>query len=162
MAETTDDSRGAPGPDPGSDQSKPSAATRLVEMARERYQFGISDDGQPYAVRPGDHVVRMLRGGKDSLRAELARAYYERHGKAAPQQALTDAALVLEGIAQDRDPDRVHLRVASADGAVWLDLGDAAETVVKIDPTGKAHRLGWCSSAVPPHSAYWCHARACR
>ena len=136
MAKATDDSRGAPGPDPGSDQSKSSAATRLVEMALERYQFGISDDGQPYAVRPGQHVVRMLRGGKDSLRAELARAYYERYGKAAPQQALADAALVLEGMAQDRDPDRVHLRVAWADGAVWLDLGDTAETVVKIDPTG--------------------------
>ena len=39
-------------------------------------------------------------------------------------------------MAQDQDPDRVHLRVAAADGVVWLDLGDAAETVVRIDGTG--------------------------
>jgi hypothetical protein len=34
-------------------------------MALNRYNFGITDDGQPYAVRPGRHVVRMLRGGKN-------------------------------------------------------------------------------------------------
>ena len=30
----------------------------------------------------------------------------------------------------------MHLRVANADGAVWLDLGDAAETAVRIDGNG--------------------------
>jgi hypothetical protein len=39
-------------------------------------------------------------------------------------------------MAQDQDPDQVHLRVAVADGMVWLDLGDAAETVVRIDAKG--------------------------
>ena len=57
-------------------ESKPSAASQLVEMALERYHFGVAEDGQPYAVRPGHHVVRMLRGGKNSLRAELSQAYY--------------------------------------------------------------------------------------
>jgi hypothetical protein len=115
---------------------KPSAASQLVEMALDRYHFGVTEDGQPYAVRPGRHVVRMLRGGKNSLRAELSQAFYQKHKKAAAQQALADALLVLEGMAQDQDPDRVHLRVAAADGVVWLDLGDAAETVVRIDGTG--------------------------
>jgi len=45
-------------------------------MALNRYNFGITEDGQPYAVRPDRHVVRMLRGGKNSLRAELSQAYY--------------------------------------------------------------------------------------
>jgi hypothetical protein len=57
-------------------------------------------------------------------------------GSTTPQQALADALLVLEGMAQDQDPDQVHLRVATADGVVWLDLGDAAETVVRIDADG--------------------------
>ena len=107
-----------------------------MELALERYRFGFSEDGQPYAVRPGRHVVRMLRGGKNSLRAELSQAFYQQHKKAAPQQALADALLVLEGMAQDQDPDQVHLRVAHPNGAIWLDLGDAAETVIKIDSTG--------------------------
>jgi hypothetical protein len=115
----------------------PSAASQLVELALDRYHFGVAEDGQPYAVKPGRHVVRMLRGGKNSLRAELSKAYYQKHKKAAPQQALADALLVLEGMAQDQDPNQVHLRVAAADGVVvWLDLGDAAETVVRIDANG--------------------------
>jgi hypothetical protein len=115
---------------------KPSAASQLVELALDRYHFGVTEDGQPYAVRPGRHVVRMLRGGKNSLRAELSQAFYQQRKKAPPQQALADALLVLEGLAQDQDPDQVHLRVAAADGVVWLDLGDAAETVVRIDRDG--------------------------
>jgi hypothetical protein len=129
-----DEFTGAAEPKPN--QGKPSAASQLVDMALDRYHFGISEDGQPYAVRPRRHVVRMLRGGKNSLRAELSQAYYRQHKKAAPQQALADALLVLEGMAQEHDPDTIHLRVASAAGAVWLDLGDAAETAVRIDGNG--------------------------
>lgn len=117
-------------------QQGPSAASQLVKLALERYRFGVTEDGQSYAVRPGRHVVRLLRGGKNSLRAELAQAFHKRHRKVPPQQTLADALLVLEGMAQDQDPDQVHLRVASADGAVWLDLGDAAETVIRIDAAG--------------------------
>jgi hypothetical protein len=105
-------------------------------MALERYRLGLSDDNQPYAVRPGHHVVRQLRGGHRSLRTELAHLYYLEHGKAAAQQALAEALLTLEGMAEQNDPDQIHLRVAWADGAVWLDLGDAAETVVRIDAGG--------------------------
>ena len=131
MVKIADDFTGAAEPKPN--QAKPSTASQLVDMALDRYDFGVTEDGQPYAVRPGRHVVRMLRGGKNSLRAELSQAYYREHKKAAPQQALADALLVLEGMAQDHDPDQVHLRVAAADGVVWLELGDAAETVVRID-----------------------------
>jgi hypothetical protein len=79
----------------------------------------------------------MLRGGKTSLRALLAREFYTRTGRAATQQALADALLVIEGIAQDADESRLYLRAAQHDGALWLDLGD---------PTGRAVRVtaaGW-------------------
>jgi hypothetical protein len=120
-----------------SSEKKKSASTLLVELALGRYRFGCTEDGQPYAVRPGRHVVRMLRGGKNSLRAELSQAYHQKYKKVAPQQALADALLVLEGDAQSQDPDQVHLRVATGNGEIWLDLGDAAETVVRIN------RHGW-------------------
>jgi hypothetical protein len=80
MVKIADDFTGAP--EPESDRAKPSASSRLVEMALERYSFGLSEDGQPYAVKPGRHVVRMLRGGKNSLRAELSQAFYREHKKA--------------------------------------------------------------------------------
>jgi hypothetical protein len=115
---------------------KKSISTLLVELALNRYVFGCTEDGQPFAVKPGGHVVRMLRGGKTSLRAELSKAYYRLHRKTAPQQALANALLTLEGEALESDPREVHLRVASAKGDIWLDLGDTAETVIKIDADG--------------------------
>jgi hypothetical protein len=120
--------------EPGSE--KKSASTLLVDLALERYEFGCTEDGQPFAVKPRGHVVRMLRGGKNSLRVELSKEYYRLHSKAALQQALADALLVLEGEALGSDPSQVHLRVGSTDGVIWLDLGDAAETVVRIDANG--------------------------
>jgi hypothetical protein len=120
----------------GQSNSKASAASLIIELALDRYHFGVTEEGQPYAVKPGRHVVRMLRGGKNSLRAELSQAFYQKYKKAAPQQALADALLVLEGQAQEQDPDRVHLRAAAANDSVWLDLGDASETVVQINGYG--------------------------
>jgi hypothetical protein len=121
---------------PAEKQEKKSASTLLVELALDRYRFGCTEDGQPFAVTPGGHVVRMLRGGKNSVRAELSQVYYWRHHKAAPQQALADALLVLEGEALAANPSEVHLRVAAADNAIWLDLGDTTETVIRINGDG--------------------------
>ena len=135
-AETADLAENTYGQSQDDSSGKKSVSTLLVDLALERYEFGCTEDGQPFAVKPGGHVVRMLRGGKNSLRAELSKAYYRKHKKAAPQQALADTMLVLEGEALDDDPTSVHLRVAAAAGAVWLDLGDAAETVVRIDANG--------------------------
>jgi len=113
-----------------------SAATVLVELAQATYTLGVTADGEPYAVKPGHHVVRMLRGGKASLRAELSATYFTAHGKAAPQQALADALLVVEGTCQATEPVEAHLRVAEHHNAVYLDLGDTEERVVRIDGAG--------------------------
>ncbi|MGY1776904.1 hypothetical protein ACI8AV_13690 [Geodermatophilus sp. SYSU D00804] len=116
---------------------KKSAATMLVEIAAELYEFGISTEGHTFGdPRSGPPVIRLLRGGKTSLRGQLARAYFERTGRAAPQQALADALLVIEGTAEDGEPQRLHLRAAQRGGALWLDLGDATGRVVRITADG--------------------------
>lgn len=115
-----------------------SAATQLVELAMARYILGTTPEGDPFAIpKSGGHVARSLRGGKAGLRAELSREYYRLHEKAAPQQALADALLVLEGESAEAEPVPTHLRVAEADGAVYLDVGDVAESVIRIDRTGR-------------------------
>ncbi|WP_434158795.1 toprim domain-containing protein [Rhodococcus sp. BGS-1C] len=114
------------------------AATQLVELAMSRYVLGVTPDGDPYAIpRSGGHVARSLRGGKAGLRAELSREYYRLHERAAPQQALADALLVLEGQSAEAEPTPTHLRVAEADGVIYLDVGDVAESVIRIDRTGR-------------------------
>ncbi len=115
----------------------PSAATLLVQLAQSKYQLGISTDGEPFGVpTSGARIVRLLRAGKTGLRAELAREYRQVTGKVAPQQALADALLTLEGEAADSDPVPLALRVADHDSSLYLDLGDATGRAVRIDATG--------------------------
>ncbi|MEJ8573468.1 hypothetical protein [Microbaculum marinum] len=125
--------------------SKKSASTILVEIAESLYEFSVSDTGDTFGVpKSGSKVVQMLRGGKTSLRSELSREYFQRTGRAAPQQALADALLVLEGIAQAGDPVPLHLRVARLEGDLLLDLGDATGRVVRIGAGG------WSVEPNPP------------
>lgn len=114
-----------------------SAATVLVGQALELYELGVSADGEPYALpRTGRRLVRLLRGGRSSLRAQLARGYYGATGKAAGQQALADALLVIEGHALEGEPRPLHLRVAEQAGRTYLDLGDRTGRAVEIDAAG--------------------------
>lgn len=126
--------------DSADDSGKPdkrSAASHLVDIALGKYTLGISDKEGPFALpKQGAPVVKMLRGGKESLRAELAKEYRRATGKVAPQQALTDALQVLEGEAQELEPVELHMRVAVAEDHVWYDLGDQTGRVVRIGPDG--------------------------
>jgi hypothetical protein len=119
------------------DGAKKSTSTDLVEIAKSLYTFGVSTQGETYAVPlDGPPIVRMLRGGKTSLRAQLSREYFRQRGRTATASALADALLVIEGEAQDQDAQELHLRVARDDGAVWLDLGDAEGRAVRITGDG--------------------------
>lgn len=114
-----------------------SAATVLVELACERYELGVSSDGEAFGVPiMGNPVVRLLRGGRRGLRAELAREYFGLTGKAAPQQALADALLVLEGMACGTDPVPLARRVAGTTSGWWIDLGDDTGDAIRVDRDG--------------------------
>lgn len=114
-----------------------SASTVLVELAQARYTFGLGDAGETFALPvSGPKVVAMLRGGKTSLRALLAREYFTQTGKAAGQSALADALTVIEGLAQDSEEQRLYLRCAQHEGSLWLDLGDPTGRAVRVTPDG--------------------------
>ncbi|MFF4096328.1 ATP-binding protein [Streptomyces sp. NPDC001834] len=117
---------------------KPPAAARIVAMAREQYRFVTSPDGRPYAVAlDGPNVALPLRN-KGGLRQRLARQFADAYpGEVASQSALADAMTVLEGIAEDTDPEPVHLRVGrDSAGAVVVDLGSADGRAVVVTATG--------------------------
>jgi hypothetical protein len=127
-----------PGEQAGEKAEKKSAATVLLDIAESIYGFGVSDGGEAYGVpRDGAKVVLLLRGGKASLRAQLAREYRRRTGKVAPQQALADALLTIEGIAQEQDGEAtLYQRVARHGGALWLDVGDLTGRAIRITAAG--------------------------
>ncbi len=118
-------------------RAAPSAATLLVDLALDRFTIGISEDGEPFAfAKSGPRIARLLRGGKSSLRAELAKLYRTQYGKVPPSQALADAMLVLEGEAQDTDPTSLPVRVAECGGSIYFDLGDATGRAIRLDAAG--------------------------
>ncbi len=130
---------------PADDERGPSVATQLVQIAQDLFTFGISDLGEPFALpKDGPKVVSMLRGSKTSLRALLAREYFSRSGRAATQQALADSLLVLEGVAQEADPEVLHLRAARHGRSLWLDLGDHTGRAVEVTAEG------WKVREAPP------------
>ena len=114
-----------------------SAATLLVETARNAYHLGVSDAGEPFGIpKRGPQVVHMLRGGRASLRGELARNYFRDKGRVAPQQALGDALATLEGFALEHEPTTLFQRVARHDGDLWVDIGCPNGRAIRIQPGG--------------------------
>lgn len=126
-------------------EQRQSVATKLVKLAENHYSFHVDVSGETYAVpKLGPLIVRLLRGGKQSLRAELARRYFEETEQAPSQSALADALAVLEGKAQREEPIALHMRVAEHAGRLVLDLGDATGQCAVVDS------LGWRVIDVPP------------
>jgi hypothetical protein len=127
---------GQPG---GRDQDGASTATELVGLATDRYELAMSATGEPFAVAReghGPHLARMLRGGQASLRAELAAAFARKTGRVPASSALADALNVLEGMAMDRPPVPLALRVARHQAGLVLDLGDPSGRVVVLTAGG--------------------------
>ncbi|MDZ7883605.1 MAG: hypothetical protein U5N53_12120 [Mycobacterium sp.] len=113
---------------------KRSVAAQLVDMAEAEYLLGQTDEGDPFGVsKPRPHLAMLLRGGRTGLRSDLSARFYDDHGTVPGGQALTDAVTVLEGKAtRVTPPERLHLRVAEHDGAVYIDMGDTDGRVIRI------------------------------
>jgi len=133
------------GAEPGEEKSQlKSAATLMVEMARDKYHLGVSEAGEAFAEpKSGLPRVFLLRGGQVSLRKQLARTYFNERGKAAGQQALSDALTTLDGFAQEVTPRRLYQRVGQRNGTIWIDLGDDKGRAIRVE------RGDWSIVSVP-------------
>lgn len=117
-------------------KERKSAAAVLTEMALDLFTLGVSPEREYFAVpKSGPKVVRSLRG-RDSLRAQLAKLYWEKTHRAPPAQALADALAILEGYAEAEEPQTLFQRVAERPGELWLDVGDTTGRAVKITAEG--------------------------
>ena len=114
-----------------------SRATELLRLATDRFRFGSSETGEPFAVElEGPNVALPLRGGPDSLKARLAGLYGDLYQRAPGGQAMSDALLTLEDHCHREDRQEVHLRIAPWSGGIVLDLGWANGQAVVVHPDG--------------------------
>ena len=140
-------------------EGKRSQASRLVELAMERFDLVMSEDGRPYGVvRNGPNIALPLRGAR-GLRTRLAAIFAdETRGTVPSQSALADALAVLEGYAARKDAVPVHLRLARHGDSIVIDLGTADGRCVIVGPDG------WRAESRSPvlfraHRAYVGHPR---
>ena len=118
-------------------QRGPSTADELVALAGARFELGRAEDGEPFAVeRDGANVARFFRGGRASLRATLAAAYADAHGRVPSGQALVDALAVLEGRALGTARRRLPLRACPGGDVVIVDVGDEAGRAIMVNAAG--------------------------
>jgi len=112
----------------------PPQSERLVQLALEHYRIGRTVDDEPFAVRlDGPNLVISFRGGRDEMRAELARRYRDAHGSVPNSAALTDAINALIGESLDASPETVHLRIADDTGRVIIDMGGRDGRAIVIE-----------------------------
>lgn len=113
--------------------SKPNQATKLVDLALDKYGLGATPDGRPFAYSLfTPHVVFDLKGNKLGLRQQISSDFYDKYNAAPSQTALASAMNVLEGKALKQPPTRVHLRVAGNRDAIYVDMADTRNRLVKI------------------------------
>lgn len=130
-ADPEDDEDGEP------NRPRRSQAADLVDLA-------LGGDIELWHTASGDAYATIALDGRREhhplrrvVRDYLARAYYLEHKRVASSAALTDAANTLGGIARYDGPEHVvAVRLASHDGALYLDLGDPAWRMVEITGSG--------------------------
>ncbi len=114
--------------------SKTSQADLLVELAQAHYQFGQTQDGEPFALpHDGAPIIRTIRSG-GALKPELAKAFYDAHGRTPSATSLAAALQVIEGKALAQRSESVHIRFAHAAEKIVIDLGRSDGGFAAIAP----------------------------
>jgi len=124
------------GPPPAGDSGevRKSQATRLVEWASAGLELFASPAGEAFATRRQAPRQTWLLRSK-LARHYLARLYWQMAATAPGSEALQAAITILEGKALFESPVRpVFCRLAEVEGAIYLDLGDAAWRAVALRP----------------------------
>ena len=120
-----------------------SAGDRLLEIAHEESDL-YCDGEETYAdVRIGCHR-ETLPVRSTEFERWLRRLFLGRTGKGATKEALTHAKANLDAQAARAGQQRVHLRTATHEGRIYIDLCDDARRVVEIDSEG------WRVLSAPP------------
>jgi len=121
------------------DEKRAPQSGQLVRLARERYRFGCTAEGEPFAVElNGPNLALPFRGNAcgSGLRARLARIYFEMTGRPPSSSALTDALAALDGMTRDGPREPVALRLGRDGDRIVIDLGDAAGRAAIVEPGG--------------------------
>jgi len=121
-----------PGEQSGEKKRKPSQAELLLLSSADAELWHTPDFVCYATVQVDDHKENWQIRSK-GFRRWLLRRFYKAHGKAPGAQAVQDALGVLEAQAQLEGQEyEVHVRVAHAEDAIYIDLCDDKWRALKV------------------------------
>lgn len=112
------------------------AAADIVALAEQHFELLRSTDGQLLAVPRSEDAPRVVREVK-SLRPELVRRVRRERDKVPSAAAMSAAMEALAGEAADAPVQPVHVRSATVDDGLWIDLANTDGDLVHV------YRDGW-------------------
>jgi len=122
----------------------PSHATQLIKLALNSGELFHAPNGDPYITVQGP--TRSYALNTKAFREYLAREFYKTRQMGVSASSLKDAIAALSGSASLNGPEiAVYNRVAGLDHEVYLDLGDAQHTIIRVDAQG------WGVVPLPDH-----------
>lgn len=118
--------------------SGPSQATTILDLVNVcDVEFFHTVDGDGYADVPVRNHTEIYPIRSKGFRRWLARLFYRNEQKAPNAQAMQDALGVMDAGAQHDGPEhQVYIRIAEANGRVYLDLADSEWKCIEIGPDG--------------------------
>jgi hypothetical protein len=118
----------------GSGRGRKSQANELIELAFDNAEELWHDPaGHSWGTLRSNGHLEHWRVDSEGMRRWLRGLYFEAENKAPGSQGVQDAIDLLEAFAFFRGEEHpVYLRVAEHEGRVYLDLCDAAWTVVEV------------------------------
>jgi hypothetical protein len=115
---------------------KPSQATKILNFADDFELFHTADKEAFATIETDGHFENHLLRSK-GFRAWLSWQFYQSEGQMPGTQAVQDAIAALEGKAIFDAPEtEIHIRLASADGKIYLDLCNEKWQIVEISKSG--------------------------
>lgn len=110
---------------------------QLVSLANLKFDFIRSTENLVLALpKSGPKVARYLEGSLHNLGDELVRLYRDIFKKLPSERAVNDALRVINSEVSLQNPQKVYLRFAHLNQAIWIDLGDSTGAAVHIFPGG--------------------------
>lgn len=115
---------------------KLSQATKILNFA-DGFELFHTSDGEAFAtIDTGGHYENHLLRSK-GFRAWMSWQFYRSEGQMPGTQAVQDAIAALEGKAiYDAPETEIHIRLASANGKIYLDLCNEKWQIVEISKSG--------------------------
>lgn len=118
------------------EKEKPNQATKILRFAEHLELFHTADQ-ETFATIEKDGHEESHRLNTKAFRSWLSFHFFKTEGQMPSTQALQDAVGTLEGKALFEGEERqVFVRLASADGKIYLDLCNDIWQIVEIDKSG--------------------------